>query len=136
QLQPSFVSILGHSLWLESLMKDRSDEEKVAMSSITREARASKDILDKVLTVAGEVDLEKQPMKLETPLLRALKRWEPQFNAHEIRVEKNIQETSFYPINNEAIEKALGHIFENAVEAMTRQIEKTLTISLFDDLDN
>lgn len=136
QLQPSFISILGHSLWLESVSKDRKEEEKSALSAITREARSAKDVLDKVLSVAGEADLEKFPMKLETPVLRALKRWESQFNAADIRVEKNIQDTSFYPIHSEAIEKALDHIFENAIEAMTRQIDKTLTVSLEDDLNN
>jgi signal transduction histidine kinase len=136
QLQPSFVNILGHSLWLENLMKDRNDEEQAAVRAITREARVSKDILDKLLSVAGETELRKHPMKLQTPILRSLKRWEPQFNANEIRVEKNIQETSFYPLHGDAIEKALGHIFENSIEAMTRQIDKILTISLHDDLDN
>lgn len=135
QLQPSFVNILGHSLWLESVSKERSTEEQIALGAVTREARASKEILDKLLSVAGESDLEKFPMKLETPILRALKRWDMQFNVEHVRVEKNIVETSFYPIHSKAIEKALDHFFQNALEAMTRQIDKVLTVTLHDDLD-
>lgn len=136
QLQPAFISILGYSQWLMSVASLRSDEEKSALNAIVRESRASKELLDKLLSVAGETDLVKIPMKLETPVLRALKRWEAEFQAEHIKVEKIIGETSFYPIHSEAIEKALDHLFQNAIESMSRQIDKSIRLSLVDANDS
>ena len=136
QLQPAFISILGYSQWLMSVANARSEEEKSALSAIIRESRASKEILDKLLSVAGEADLVKIPMKLETPVLRALRRWETEFQSELIKVEKVIGETSFFPIHSEAIEKALDHLFQNAIESMSRQMDKSLRISLLDANDS
>jgi len=136
QLQPAFVSILGYSQWLLSVAKLENKEEKSALIAIVRESRASKELLDKLLSVAGEADLVKVPMKLETPVLRALKRWENEFQSELITVEKVIGDTSFYPLHSDAIEKALDHIFQNAVESMSRQVEKILRISLVDANDS
>lgn len=136
QLQPAFISILGYSQWLMSVANTRSEEEKSAISAIIRESRASKEILDKLLSVAGEADLVKIPMKLETPVLRALRRWETEFQSELIKVEKVIGETSFFPIHSEAIEKALDHLFQNAIESMSRQMDKSLRISLLDANDS
>lgn len=136
QLQPAFISILGYSQWLMSVADFRSEEEKSAINAIVRESRASKELLDKLLSVAGEKDFVKIPMKLETPVLRALKRWEAEFQSEHIKVEKVIGETSFYPIHSEAIEKALDHLFQNAIESMSRQIDKVIRLSLVDANDS
>ncbi len=135
QLQPAFMSLLGHSQWLESVSQNRSEEEVAALQSMVREAKGSKEILDKLLSVAGESEFEKFPMKLETPLLRSLKKWQTTFEIEQIQLEKKIDETSFYPLHSDAIEKALDHIIQNAAEAMTRQANKVISVSLTDDQD-
>lgn len=133
QLQPAFINILGQSQWLLSLAHNRTDEEKKALETITREARQSKSTLDKLLAVAGENELHKFPMKLETPVLRTLKRWEPEFLHESIEIEKKLGDTSFFPLNSEALEKALSHLIQNSVEAMSRRLDKKITIETKDE---
>lgn len=139
QLEPALINILGQSQWLMSLSfgsEKRTTEENAALETIIREVRSSKSILDKLLAVAGERKIDLFPMKLETPILRALKRWQPEFSHHEIVVEKEIGETSFFPMNSEALEKALSHMIQNSIESMVRQLDKKIKIEVKDEGEN
>lgn len=133
QLQPALLNIVGQVQWLISVSQDRSEEEQRSLEAILRESRQSKTTLDKLLAVAGEQELHLFPMKLETPVLRALKRWEPEFLREQIEVEKKIGETSFYPMNSEALEKALSHLLQNSVEALVRRLDKKIRIEIVDE---
>jgi anti-sigma regulatory factor (Ser/Thr protein kinase) len=74
-------------------------------------------------------------MKLETPILRATKRWQPELEHHHVELEKNLGETSFFPMNSEALEKALSHLIQNSLEAMSRKLNKQISIQLKDEGD-
>jgi signal transduction histidine kinase len=138
QLEPSLLNILSQAQWLLSLnstQKENLNQEEVkALEIITREVRSSKSSLEKLLAVAGERKLDLFPMKIETPVLRALKRWQVEFESQEIVIEKHLNETSFFPMNSEALEKSLSHLIQNSLEAMSRQLEKKISIQIKDDL--
>lgn len=139
QLEPSLVNIMGQAQWLLSLgitdPKKRSSEENAAIETIIREVRAGKSILEKLLAVAGERKIELFPMKLETPIARVLRRWKSELENQVVTVEKQIGDTSFFPLNSEALEKALSHLIQNSLEAMSRQIEKRIRIEVRDEGD-
>lgn len=139
QLEPALINILGQAQWMLSLSMGnpdkRSTEENAALETIVREVRSSKSMLDKLLAVAGERKIDLFPMKLETPLRRVFKRWETELENQTVFIEKEIEDTSFFPINSEALEKALSHLIQNSLEAMSRRLDKKISIVLKDEGD-
>ena len=139
QLEPALINILGQAQWMLSLSmghpEKRSTEENAALETIVREVRSSKSMLDKLLAVAGERKIDLFPMKLETPIRRVFKRWETELENQTVFIEKNIEDTSFFPINSEALEKALSHLIQNSLEAMSRRLDKKISIELKDEGD-
>jgi hypothetical protein len=139
QLEPALINIMGQAQWLLSLgmgnSEKRTSEENAALETVIREVRSSKSILDKLLAVAGERKIDLFPMKLETPILRALRRWQPELEHHHVSLEKEMGDTSFFPMNSEALEKALSHLIQNSLEAMSRKLDKQIKIELKDEGD-
>jgi signal transduction histidine kinase len=140
QLEPALINILGQAQWMLSLglghPEKRSPEENSALETIIREVRSSKSMLEKLLAVAGERKIDLFPMKIETPVLRVLKRWQVELEHQHVLVEKDINDTSFFPINSEALEKALSHLIQNSLEAMSRKLDKSIKIELKDEGDD
>ena len=139
QLEPALINIMGQAQWLLSLgmgkQDQRTSEENAALETVIREVRSSKSILDKLLAVAGERKIDLFPMKLETPILRVLKRWQPELEHQHVTLEKQMGDTSFFPMNSEALEKAFSHLIQNSLEAMSRKLDKKITVELKDEGD-
>ncbi len=137
QLEPALINIMGQAQWMLSLgfgnPDKRTSEENAALETVIREVRASKSILDKLLAVAGERKIDLFPMKLETPILRVVKRWQSELEHHEVKIEKEIGDTSFFPMNSEALEKAISHLIQNSLEAMSRKLDKKISIEVKDE---
>src|SRR5690606_26851953 len=89
--------------------------------------------LDKLLGYAGEVTHQKNDLKIEGPLVKALKGLEPTLGMKGVKLHKNIQDTRVLSLDVEAVIRALNNIFQNAVEAMERMPKKEVTVSLCED---
>lgn len=125
------TSILGYSQMI--LAKTPETEIVESADSIIRETRAVRGILDKLLIYAGEENKAKNSMKIEGPLIKALKGLEPTFTTKGVKIVKNIQDTAAMDIQVDAIIKALTNILHNSVEAMERMANKEITVELFED---
>ncbi|MEN0058863.1 MAG: HAMP domain-containing sensor histidine kinase, partial [Bdellovibrio sp.] len=101
--------------------------------SIVRETRGARQVLDKLLGYAGEEVREKNTMKLEGPVVKALKEMEPLFTQKGVKIVKNFQETTALPLHVEALLRAFTHILQNSVEAMERMVKKEITVDLYED---
>ncbi|MGZ3774561.1 MAG: ATP-binding protein [Bdellovibrio sp.] len=131
EMSGPLAAILGYSQMI--LAKSPEAEIMQNTDSIIRETRAARAVLDKLLTYAGEEVQEKNTMKVEGPLIKALKALEPLFAYKGVAVVKNIQETSMINLHVDAVIRALMNILQNSVEAMERMANKELKIDLFED---
>ena len=100
---------------------------------LPRETRGARSILDKLLGYAGEEIQEKNSMKLEGPLVKALKASEALFAHKGVKLTKNFQDTSAMDLHVDAIIRALGNILQNSVEAMERMAKKEVKVDLYED---
>lgn len=131
EMRGPLASILGYSQMI--LAKSPEADIVTSTESILRETRAARGVLDKLLGYAGEEVKEKNSMKIEGPLVKALKELESLFVAKGVKITKNIQETSAVDIHVDAIIRALNNILQNSVEAMERMAKKEIKIDLFED---
>lgn len=133
EMSGPLASILGYS----QMILAKSPEPDIVQSteSIVRETRAARGVLDKLLVYAGEEVKEKNTMKVEGPLVKALKGLEPLFAKKGVKLTKNFQDTTTMDLNVDAIIRALTNILQNSVEAMERMANKEITIDLFEDAD-
>lgn len=131
EMRGPLTSILGYSQMI--LAQSPSEEVVSGTDSILRETRAARDILDKLLGYAGEEIHEKNSMKVEGALARALKNMEGMFQSKGVKLSKNFQETSPIDLHVEALTKAIENILTNSVEAMERMPKKEIKIDLFED---
>lgn len=133
EMRGPLAAILGYS----QMILAKSPESDIVQStdSILRETRAARGVLDKLLGYAGEEVKEKNSMKVEGPLVKALKEMEPLFEQKGVKLTKNIQETSAMDLHVEAIIRALKNILNNSVEAMERMAKKEITVSLSEDTE-
>lgn len=131
ELRGPLAAILGYS----QMILAKSPESDVVQSteSILRETRSARGVLDKLLGYAGEEVKEKNSMKVEGPLVKALKELEPLFTQKGVKITKNIQETSLLDLHVDAVIRALTNILQNSVEAMERMSKKEIKIDLFED---
>lgn len=128
ELRSPIISVLGYSQMV--LSQNPSKEITEATESIQREIRHAKGVLDKLLVFSGEKASEKSEMKVESPLLRALKNLEPLFQQKGVRVIKDIGEAQPFAISSEPLALAFENIMRNAVEAMERMPKKELKVAL------
>ncbi len=131
EMRGPLTSILGYSQMI--LAKTRETEIVASTDSILRETRAARDVLDKLLGYAGEEIQDKNSMKMEGPLARALKNLEGLMQSKGVKLVKNFQETSAMDIHVEALTKAIENILTNSVEAMERMPKKEIKLDLFED---
>ncbi|WII72892.1 HAMP domain-containing sensor histidine kinase [Bdellovibrio sp. 22V] len=131
EMRGPLASILGYSQMI--LAKNPESDIVQSTDSILRETRAARGVLDKLLGYAGEQVNEKITMKVEGPVVKALKNLEAQFSAKGVKLIKNLQETSAMDLQVEALVKAISNILQNSVEAMERMAKKEIKIDLFED---
>ncbi len=131
EMRGPLASILGYS----QMILAKAPEEEIVQSaeSIVRETRGARSILDKLLGYAGEEIQEKNSMKLEGPLVKALKASEALFAHKGVKLTKNFQDTSAMDLHVDAIIRALGNILQNSVEAMERMAKKEVKVDLYED---
>lgn len=130
EMRAPLASILGFSQMV--LSKTQEPEVVQAVESILREARSSRDVLEKLVTFSGERNTEKSLAKIEGPLMQALKNLDALIQQKGVQIEKDFQETSPWPLASEYIAKAFESFFENAIESMERMQAKTLKISVWE----
>lgn len=131
EMRGPLASILGYSQMI--LAKSPDAEIVQSTDSILREARAARSVLDKLLGYAGEEVQEKNSMKVEGPLVKALKEMDILFTQKGVKVTKNIQDTSALDLHVDAVIRALRNILQNSVEAMERMAKKEIIIDLYED---
>ncbi|MGZ3769677.1 MAG: sensor histidine kinase [Bdellovibrio sp.] len=131
EMSGPLASILGYSQMI--LAKTPGADIVENADSIIRETRAARSVLDKLLTYAGEEVKEKNTMKVEGPLVKALKGLDSLFSLKGVKITKNIQENSPLNLNVDAIVRALTNILQNSVEAMERMANKEIKIDLHED---
>ncbi|KYG62087.1 two-component sensor histidine kinase [Bdellovibrio bacteriovorus] len=133
EMRGPLASILGYS----QMILAKSPETDIVQSteSILRETRAARGVLDKLLGYAGEEVQEKNSMKVEGPLVKALKEMEPLFAQKGVKLTKNIQDNSALDLHVDAIMRAISNVLHNSVEAMERMPKKEIKVDLFEDAD-
>jgi two-component system NtrC family sensor kinase len=127
EMRAPLASILGFSQMV--LSKTQEPEVVQAVESILREARSSRDVLDKLVTFSGERNSQKSEIKIEGPIMQALKTLDLRIQQKGVHVEKDFQESSPWLMSGGDIVKVFENIFENAIESMERMQDKTLTVS-------
>jgi Signal transduction histidine kinase len=133
EMRGPLMSILGYAQMI--IGKTQDSEVTQSSESVLRETRAARDILDKLFVFAGEGTPEKNHIKLEGPLARALKNLEPMLANKGVKLVRNFQETRQLDLHVDSVEKAIQNILENAIEAMERMPKKEITIDLFEDAE-
>ncbi|WP_413580486.1 sensor histidine kinase [Bdellovibrio sp. HCB288] len=131
EMRGPLSSILGYSQMI--LAKHPEGEIVENTDSILRETRAAREVLNKLLGYAGEEIKEKNSMKVEGPLARALKSLEGELQNKGVKVVRNFQETSPLDLHADALVKAFENIIMNSIEAMERMPKKELKLDLFED---
>lgn len=134
ELKSPLVSVMGYGQSL--LAKVTDGETRKMVEALLSEARISRTVLDKLFVFAGEKVQDRTLMKVETPLLRALKNMEPLLTKKGVKVVKTIQETQALKLNSEDLIRAFENIISNSVEAMERQAEKEIEVKLQDTGSN
>lgn len=133
ELRAPLASILGFSQMV--LAKTEEPEVVQAIESILREARSSRDVLEKLYTFSGERSSDKTEARIEGPIMQALKNLEVRLYDKGVQIEKDFKETSPWPMATADLVKAFENIFTNAIEAMERMQDKTIRISVWEASD-
>ncbi len=126
EMRSPLASILGFSQMV--LSKTQDPDVVQAVESILREARSSRDVLEKLVTFTGEHGTEKNESKIEGPIIHALKNIDGQIVQKGVKVEKDFKETPPWPMASAELVKAFENIFMNAIEAMERMPEKVMRV--------
>jgi signal transduction histidine kinase len=133
EMRSPLASILGFSQMV--LSKTQDPDVVQAVESILREARSSRDVLEKLVTFTGDRSTDKTVSKIEGPIMQALKNLDLKINQKGVRVEKDFKETSPWALASTDITKAFENLFLNAIEAMERMQEKILRVSTWEAAD-
>lgn len=132
EMRGPLASILGYA---QNIVAQAPGTEILqSTDSILRETRSARAVLDKLLGFAGEdEEPQKNSLKLEGPLVKALKNLDATLSLKGVKVIKNIQDASNLDLHVDAIIRALTHIFQNSIEAMERMPKKEIHVNLFED---
>lgn len=130
EMRSPLASILGFSQMV--LSKTQDPDVVQAVESILREARSSRDVLEKLVTFTGEHSTDKTEAKIEGPISQALKNIDGKIQQKGVKVEKEFKDTNPWPIATADLVKAFENIFMNAIEAMERMPEKVLRIKAWE----
>jgi two-component system NtrC family sensor kinase len=134
EMRAPLASILGFSQMV--LSKTNDPEVVQAVESILREARSSRDVLEKLSTFSGQRASDKAEFKIEQPISTALKNIDKILLEKGVHVEKDFRETTPWPLANDEMVKVFENLFSNAVEAMERMQNKLLKISVWETSGN
>lgn len=130
ELRAPLLAIMGYGQSL--LEKVKEPESKKMIESLIDEARASRTVLDKLFIFSGEKNSDRLQVKVETPLLRALKNLEPLLSQKRVKLVKDIKETQPISLNSENLTRAFENILLNSIESMERQAHKEIQVKLQD----
>lgn len=127
ELKPAVTSILGYS---QLAMSGMPDESKPHVEKIMEEAREAREVLQKLLTFAGEDRLTVQTTSIDVIVAKALKNLEPKMLSKGIKIHRKIFEMDPRPLPFDLLVKAFEAIFLNAIEAMERAPQKELMVQV------
>ncbi len=128
ELKSPLTSILGHAqLAGHHLLEPKAKEH---LDKIESEARVARDIIQKLLTFAGEDKVVLQKEGLEQAVNKALKNIEGKVLSKGIRLVKNIQPVPPFTMATDLVVKAIECILVNSIEAMERAPKKELNVTL------
>lgn len=130
EMRSPLASILGFSQMV--LSKTQDPDVVQAVESILREARSSRDVLEKLVTFTGEHSTDKTEAKIEGPIIQALKNIDGKIQQKGVKVEKDFKDTTPWPMASAELTKGFENIFMNAIEAMERMPEKVLRIKTWE----
>lgn len=133
EMRGPLTSILGHSQVV--LANSENPEVVSSIDSIVRESRSARHILEKLFSFAGEQQTEKNEMKVEGPLVRALKKLEPMLNEKGVKVSRELDSNTNLPLGMDELTQAFENILTNSIEAMERMPNKEIKIKLWEDAE-
>jgi len=133
EMRAPLASILGFSQMV--LAKTQEPEVVQAVESILREARSSRDVVEKLATFAGEKTSQKTETKIEGPIAQALKKLDPLLQQKGVRVERDFKDTSPWLLSSQDLARAFENLFVNAIESMERMQNKLLRISVWEAVE-
>lgn len=128
ELSPSLAAILGYAQTILSTKPEASIA--AAAESVLRESRRAREVVDKLLAFSGEAPVAKSPGRLNAVLTKVLKEFDSRFTMKQIKVVKTLPSTAEFPMSAPALEKAIRHLLENAIDATDRMATKELHIVL------
>lgn len=133
EMRAPLASILGFSQMV--LAKTQEPEVVQAVESILREARSSRDVVEKLATFAGEKTSQKTETKIEGPIAQALKKLDPLLQQKGVRVERDFKDTSPWLLSSQDLARAFENLFVNAIESMERMQNKVLRVSVWEAVE-
>lgn len=131
ELKGPLTSILGHA---QLAQKDDSNVEE-HVQRIESEARASRDVIQKLLTFAGEQAAKVERASISSVVSRALKAVEGPLLSKGIKINKQLNSAQEFVMSTELVGRAIEAVLRNAIEAMDRAPKKELIVSLCDNDD-
>jgi len=127
ELRSPLTAILGHAQLAKNQMTGSGNEH---LEKIETEARAAREIVQKLLIFAGEDKYSHRKMGLETVVNKALKHVEGKLISKGIKLTKNIQTVPQFTMAGDLLVKAVENVLLNSIEAMERAPKKELTVNL------
>ncbi len=128
ELRSPLTSILGHVQLAMNQVTDAKSQNH--LQKIETEARAAREIVQKLLIFAGEDKVSTSKVGLETILNKALKNVEGKLIFKGIKLSKQIDSVTPFPLAADLVGKAIDNVLQNAIEAMERAPKKELTVKL------
>ncbi len=113
--------------------RDISTDSKIEVLEIEELARASRSILRKLLSFAGEEEYQVVPTGMNESLNQLLTGLESKFKSKGIQVEKNFKRVSQVKGNSVGIARCLEAILLNSIESMERMPVKKIILDLDGD---
>ncbi len=128
ELKAPLTSILGNAQLATSQIQEEAPKEY--LRKIEKEARIARDIIQKLLTFAGEDKVSSQKVSLDTAVNKALKNVEGRILAKGIKLQKNFQTVPAFNMPVDLVVRAIENVLLNAIEAMERAPKKELKVTL------
>lgn len=133
ELKPSLTAILGYAQLAAPLVHEEAGKRHI--EKITQEARNARDVIQKLLSFAGEDKVTMQKVGLDTILNRALQNLEGKFLNKGIKLNKKIEAVAAMDLPFELVVRAFEALLMNSIEAMDRAPKKELNVQLSSSAD-
>lgn len=131
ELKSPLTSVVGCIQLALSVVSEQKAIEYLHRAD--RDARAARDIIQKLVVFAGEDKVTPTSGSLETILHKVLKNLEGRMSIKKVQVTKNIQSVPQFTMPVELVSKAIESVIVNAIEAMERAPQKNMTVSLLSE---